>query len=132
MIRLPFSAKTTYEDLKLPSNEVFLIRSEQLLFPSWFGEQPISDWGGKPIVGPPEMPFAELAIAAHLRTRGYVATWVYRSAKFLGSWEPRDYVQMPDEAVDLYRLISDHVGNSSGCWDIFAWKDASPLFIEVK
>lgn len=104
---------------------------QELDFPVYEGCSPRSTWR-KPVVGPPHCPFAELKVVADLSAAGWTAAWVYRPGKFISSWEPRRSVQLPLEALALHQEITDRAGARAGCWDVFAWRDDAPLFVELK
>ena len=107
------------------------IEVHKIEFPIYADRSPRSTWR-KPVVGPPDCPFAELRIAAELRAAGWAAAWVYRPGQFLSSWEPRQRAQLPPEALKLHRIIEKKAGARAGCWDVLAWKAHQPLFVELK
>lgn len=99
--------------------------------PEYVGPPPTSTWR-KPIVGPPERPFAELQVVQRLEADGWTAAWVHRPGQFLRTWEPREHVSFPKKAQALLERIQKRVGSPSGTWDVFAWRNAKPRFIELK
>jgi hypothetical protein len=107
------------------------VHVQKLELPVYVGLAPQSRWG-KPVVGPPACPFAELQVAADLRAAGWTAAWVYRPRRFLLSWEPRSYAELPPDALKLHHNIRTRAGAQAGCWDIFAWRAHEPLFVELK
>jgi hypothetical protein len=100
-------------------------------FAEYAGQHPRSTWN-KPVVGPPDRPFAELQLVQRLERDGWTAAWVYRSGRFIGTWEPKSEVNFPTAARELLKKIQRRAGSRAGCWDVFAWKDDKPLFMEVK
>lgn len=101
-------------------------------FRRWRGRLPKSDWNGTPVVGPPEHPFPGLETARQLRRAGWRRCWVFRAARFVASWEPREDARMPPVAWRLHARITEKAGARAGCWDVFAWKRGRLLFVEVK
>jgi hypothetical protein len=101
-------------------------------FHPWTGARPESDWHGKPVVGPPRRPFAELQILESLEADAWRGGWVYRPGKFLLGWEPRTFAQAPPLVMALYDRLTQRCSGSRGCWDVFCWRDAEVLFVESK
>jgi hypothetical protein len=99
--------------------------------PEYQGAPPKDSWR-KPIVGPPDRPFAELQLVRRLEAEGWVAAWVHRPGQFLRTWEPREEAKLPKKALALFERIQKRAGSASGAWDIFAWKKEKPRFIELK
>jgi len=101
-------------------------------FPEYLGPNPKSTWR-KPVVGPPDRPFAELQVAKRLHDdEGWQVGWVYRPGQFIATWEPRKEVKFPGPALELLERIRTHARAKAGCWDLFGWKDGQPLFVELK
>jgi hypothetical protein len=100
-------------------------------FPEYAGPPPKRTWR-KPIVGPPDRPFAELQVAKRLTDEEWQVAWVYRPTQFIATWEPRTEVQFPRPALALLEQIQNRAGTKAGCWDLFGWKDGQPLFAELK
>lgn len=100
-------------------------------FPEYSGPPPQRTWR-KPIVGPPDRPFAELQLTQRLEQDEWTAAWVHRPGKFIATWEPRTEVRFPKAALELLERIRRRAGSRAGCWDVFAWKNGRPLFMEVK
>jgi len=102
-------------------------------FREYKGKRPKQDWNRKPIVGPPDRPFAELQYVERLEKDGWLAGWCYRPGKFISTWEPEKRpVIFPAEAQTLLDQIARRAGAKAGCWDVFGWKDGQPLFVELK
>jgi hypothetical protein len=66
-----------------------------------------------------------------LRQSGWASGWVYRQLRFLESWEPRRKAVLPPDSLELIGEISRAAGAAGG-WDVYAWRDGEPLFLEVK
>lgn len=116
----------------LPSGSTAHIAVDRLSFRKWTGVRPVSDWNGKPVVGPPDRPFSELQILTTCEAQGWEGAWVYRPRKFLRSWEPRAFASVPTKVMVLHDQISSFAGRTGGCWDILCWRDDQVLFIESK
>ncbi len=102
-------------------------------FREYTGRRPKNDWNGKAVVGPPARPFAELQYAARLQKEGWLAGWCHRAGHFISSWEPvKTEVEFPAAARELIAAIAAKAGGRAGCWDVFAWKDDKPRFVELK
>ena len=102
-------------------------------FREYAGRRPLSDWNGKPIVGPPRRPFAELQMVDRLEREDWRAGWCFRAGQFISTWEPvRTVVDFPVEARALLERIRAKAGAKAGCWDVFAWKGGEPRFFELK
>ena len=120
------------ETLELPSSGSVEILHRLISFPRWDGPQPGSDWNGKPVIGPPNRPFAELAILSSLESQGWRGGWVYQPGKLLNSWEPQKLVQIPGEVREIHQRIQDSSGQKSGCWDLLCWRGKQVVFAESK
>lgn len=104
-----------------------------IYFREYRGRPPKHTWNRKPIVGPPLRPFAELQMVERLEKDGWIAGWCYRAGRFISSWEPeKRAVTFPPQANELLGNIAAKAGARAGCWDVFAWKDGEPLFVELK
>ena len=102
-------------------------------FREYRGRPPKSTWNRKPIVGPRARPFAELQYVERLEKEGWIAGWCYRPRQFISTWEPeRREVEFPPSARSLLEKIADKAGARAECWDVFAWKDGEPRFVELK
>lgn len=86
----------------------------------------------RPIVGPPDRPFAEMQIVQRLEQEGWLAAWAYRAGKSLRSWEPREEVALPGAAAELLDRIQVRGGPQARMWDIVAWKDEQLQFVDVQ
>ena len=86
----------------------------------------------KPIIGPPDRPFPELQVVQRLEERGWMAAWIKSPGQYLSSWEPNGFVQFPPQALKLLKRIDERAGAKARSWDVLAWKDSAPLFLEVQ
>jgi hypothetical protein len=118
------------QEFKVGANKIS-IDFRVAYFPEYLGRPPKQTWR-KPIVGPPERPFAELQLVQRLEQEGWTAAWAYRPGKFIATWEPKSPALFPRAALELLERIRKRAHAKAGCWDIFAWKKGQPLFIEVK
>ncbi len=132
MLTLPFATSSRSLSVALFRGGVVTLEERTIEFPLWTGRQPRSTWNGKPVVGPPSLPFAELAIADHLVKEGWASAWVYRRKAFLQSWEPRTAASLPKEALFLFKAVAARAKDRGGPWDVFAWRRGQPLFVESK
>jgi hypothetical protein len=102
-------------------------------FREYKGRRPKHTWNRKPIVGPPDRPFAELQMVERLEKERWIAGWCHRPGQFISTWEPeKRAVQFPAAALALLEKIAAKAGANAGCWDVFAWKDGKPRFVELK
>jgi len=108
-----------------------IVTVHRIDLPIYRGPGPASAWR-KPVVGPPSRPFAEFQVVDGLEADGWIAAWVNRPGRFISTWEPRTEVAFPAEALELHDRIRDESGQKSGCWDVFAWRDGTCLFAELK
>lgn len=129
-ITLPFCIEQTVETVRAGTLQAH-VDIQRIALPHYFGPAPQSTWR-KPVVGPPERPFAEFQVVEGLELRGWVAAWVYRPGKFLSAWEPRRFAELPDRALELHARLEKATRVGAGCWDVFAWQRNKPLFVELK
>jgi len=118
--------------IPLSNGESVAVAVKRMSFQRWTGVMPASDWNGKPVVGPPHRPFSELQILASREFDGWKGAWVYRPRQFLSSWEPRAFIQPPAKMLALHDQLLSLVGRTSGCWDLFCWRNGKVLFVESK
>jgi hypothetical protein len=118
----------------LPSGKTVDVAKLSLQFRSWAGSPLRDTYGNKAIIDVEGEPlFAELAILRMLERQGWQGVWVdtYRR-KFRRSMPPC-VDELPYSAKVLFdSIVSNNAGRQSGCWDVFAWKDAAFLFAESK
>ena len=113
------------------AGEDIYVASSVTYLPEYLGAPPKESWR-KPIVGPPDRPFAELQVVQRLEAGGWTAAWVHRPGRFLRAWEPRDDGPLPKTALALFERIQKRARSTAGAWDILAWKRGKPRFIELK
>ena len=92
-----------------------------LYFREYTGPSPKKSLG-KPVVGPPDRPFAELQVVKRLEHQGWTAAWLYRQRKFIAKWEPREEIQSSRRAQALLAQIKARAGKNASSWDVFAWE----------
>ena len=109
------------------------------IFSPWTGARLDFDFGGKPALDyNQEVCFAELAILRIFLKHGWSGVWVeaFGGTHFLNampkSWSLRDgHVSIPAEKEAILKRIWQ-TGDTTACFDIFAWKDSEVLFCEAK
>jgi hypothetical protein len=121
-------------ELTLPSGKSVAIPRCSYRFIQWRGTPILDTYGGKAVLNSADTPvFAELAILSVLQKAGWHGVWVdtYRR-KFRRSMPP-ECCSLPSHAQELYdRICRANRGKTSGCFDVFAWKDGNYLFVESK
>ena len=98
-------------EFTLPSGRQVEVSHTAIDLPLWTGERPGSDWNGKPIVGPPTRPFAELAILESYKVEGWEGAWVSSSKTFRTSWEPRGYIELPEYVSPRYQELQKNLNS---------------------
>ncbi len=130
VVRLGTAIRPTV--FSLPSGTVLSVPTQSLRFKRWAGA-PIADtYGGKALIDSDGVPkFAELAVLRLLQKQGWDGRWVdtYRG-KFRTGWP--DVSPLPPQQQALFDRIVTANGGRKGCWDVFAWRDESVLFVECK
>jgi hypothetical protein len=144
---LPGPLSTTRKDsLQLPSGERVEIAVATPVLSTWIGPAPIDTFGGKPLLDLSGVPgFAELWVLRSLQSAGWDGRWAATYPRRIGGpllmedWDPRGIKyqkNMPIDdtaaAADLLRVASVNSGSFAGCWDVFAWKAGSRLFVDAK
>src|SRR6266481_1850001 len=112
-------------ELTLPSGKAISIARYTYLFARWRGT-PIEDtYGGKAVLNSDGKPiFAELAILDLLGKGGWDGVWVDTYRKKFRRLMPPESCKLPSHAQELYdRICRANDGKTSGCFDVFAWKD---------
>ena len=130
-MQVPFGIDKGHERWNLPQSGEIDVRVQRVEFDRWDGPLPESTWNRKPVVGSPERPFAELAIAHELAQAGRVSAWV-TSGQYLSALAPKRHSRFPPEALGLLALIRAASPEKGGCWDVYAWRAGVPLFAELK
>ena len=87
------------------------LKQRWLYFREYTGPHPKNSLG-KPIVGAPDRPFAELQAVKRLEHQGWTASWLYGSREFIVAWEPREETQ---PSSDSYRASGTN-------WLAGSWK----------
>jgi hypothetical protein len=121
-------------ELTLLSGKAISIARCTYLFARWRGA-PIEDtYGGKAVLNSDGKPiFAELAILDVLGKGGWDGVWVDTYQKKFRRFMPPESCKLPSHAQELYdRICRANDGKTSGCFDVFAWKDGDYLFVESK
>lgn len=95
--------------------------------PNTYNGKAVIDWNGEPV-------FAELAVLRLFQSHGWEGVWVdsYRRKYRIGLPDVAEPVELPAKQRELIESIKAKTGRSGGCWDMFVWKDAQLLFIELK
>lgn len=134
------------DSLRLPSDARVEVSVATPSLPHWAGTAEIDTFSGRPLLDFSGAPcFAELWILHCLGLAGWNGRWVvtYPSRKsgplLLRGWDPRGIkfqttVPIDEDAAvaDLERVVSANGGSVSGCWDVFAWRGSSRLFVKSK
>jgi hypothetical protein len=95
------------------------ITQRWLYFREYFGPAPKNTLG-KPVVGPPEQPFAELQAVDRLKRQGWTAGWFYQQREFISAWEPHREAQLSPTAQELLARIDSRAAGNVSCWDVLA------------
>jgi hypothetical protein len=130
----PFAQySTTPLTIALPSGDSARVPRCRYLFSPWQGPPIQETYGGKVVVESDGKPmFAELAILGVLQKSGWDGVWVDTYRKKFRRGLPPDCCELPLHAQKLYDRISLSNGKTSGCLDIFAWKEDGYLLVESK
>lgn len=122
------------EEVLLPVGGRMSIPKARPRFERWTGEPPEDTYGNKPIVDVDGEPmFAELAILRYFQTDGWDGVWVdtFRK-KHRTSWGDEGVVRLSGERLQLLKTINGKAGSTSGCFDVYCWKEDSLVFAESK
>jgi hypothetical protein len=76
----------------------------------------------KPIVGPPNRPFAELQAVTRLEQQGWTGSWLSGPGEFTSTWEPPTDAQPSQTVRELVTRIDSRAAANASRWDVFAWK----------
>ena len=89
------------------------LKQRWLYFREYTGPRPKNSLG-KPIVGAPNRPFAELQAVKRLEHQGWTASWIYGPREFISTWHPREETQPSRIARKLLARINSRAeGNAS-------------------
>jgi hypothetical protein len=115
-----------------PSGRVYQVPLIRTTFQPWAGA-PVPNYGGKPIIDSGGRPlFAELAALERFRADGWVGVWVDSYRRKYRDAMPPATVQPPAPHVAILDHIRARTGRMGGAWDLFAWRGADYLFVELK
>lgn len=122
------------EEILLPVGGRMSILKAHPRFERWTGEPLEDTYGNKPIVDVDGEPmFAELAILRYFQKDGWDGVWVdtFRK-KYRTSWGDEGIVRLGGDKLQLLKTINGKAGSTSGCFDVYCWKDDSLVFAESK
>jgi hypothetical protein len=144
VVRVPISippllAPSTKTFITLLSGSTIDLPTCRPVFSEWTGKPPAFNYGNKPTLNDRgKAAYAELVILNLLRASGWEGVWV---ANFGGTHFLRDmpsgwklasqHVAIPPKRKTLLDSIRRAAG-TTGCFDIFAWKNNDVLFCEAK
>jgi len=125
--------------VSLPSGNKTKLPLCYITFRKWIGKLPDFDYGGKPFIDyKNEAVFAELAILKLLIADGWNGAWVetYGGINFMqgmpNKWKlAENSISIPKDKEEILKNIWK-VGNTTACFDVFAWKANDVLFCESK
>jgi hypothetical protein len=124
----------TVENLYLPSGLSVQIPRAAPVFRLWNGEFTGDTYGNKPLLDVEGTPmFAELAILRLFQKDGWDGVWVdtFRR-KYRTAWGEEGVVRLSGDRLQLLKAIHQRAGSTSGCFDVFCWKDDFVIFAESK
>jgi hypothetical protein len=121
-------------ELTLPSGKSVAVPRCSYLFTLWRGRPILRTHGPKAVLDSEGEPvYAELAILRVLERAGWDGVWVDTWRRKFRRSMPPDHCELPRGPQELYRRICQaNGGEISGCFDVFAWKATSFLFVESK
>jgi len=105
------------------------ITERWLYFREYSGRSP-AETRGKPIVGPPDRPFAELQVVQRLADEGWTAGWLNRSGTLIFAWEPRVHAKLPAPPAQALLARIEARDLKARCWDVVAWQ-AQLRFVQL-
>ena len=126
--------------------EILLLNGEAAILPlchpvfsEWAGALPRFDYGKKPVLEyKGEACFAELVILRLLLERGWEGAWVetYGGTHYLRSmpeaWNLKSGNVTIPEIMELLLKRIWKAGNTTACFDVFAWQGNQIVFCEAK
>ena len=119
----------------LPSGASVDVPTCFLHFSAWRGDPVPDAYGRKAVLEVDGQPhFAELAVLALLKQSGWSGVWVdsYRNRFMVGLPRVAAPISVPREQRALLARIAGSDSTTSGCWDVFAWRDGEVMFAECK
>ena len=102
-------------------NQPLSLKQRWLYFREYNGPSPTNPLE-KPIVGPPDRPFAELQAVKRVEQQGWTASWLNGPRDFISAWEPCVETEPSRTARELVSRIDSRAAGDASCWDVFAWK----------
>ena len=125
--------------VSLPSGNKAKLPLYYITFRKWIDKPPDFNYGGKPFVDyENKAVFAELAILKLLIADGWNGVWVetYGGTNFMQGmpkkWKlAENNIFIPKDKETILKNIWK-AGNTTACFDVFAWKDNDILFCESK
>jgi hypothetical protein len=115
-----------------PSGRVYQVPISRTTFQPWAGA-PVPNYGGKPIIDYGGRPlFAELGALERFRADGWTGVWVDSYRRKYRDAMPPAAVDLPAEPRAALDRIRARNGRSGGAWDVFLWRGADYLFVELK
>lgn len=118
--------------MQLPSGHVASVPKANPQFKAWPDEVPFNRYGNKAVLDFQGKPlFAELVILRLFEEIGWSGVWVdtYRRRFRTGVDE---CTEIPAEKLRLLEKIYATAGASSGCFDVFVWREEEIVFAESK
>lgn len=126
---------TGSERITLPSGQVVEIQKAELKLKPWKGIVDFDTYNHKPLIDSNGKPlFAELAVLWILQRNGWNGVWTDSYRRKFRTAMPHlgEPVMLPPVAGEVYQRIKNRSGKRGGCWDIFAWKNGTLAFLELK
>jgi hypothetical protein len=124
--RIPFGKPEKVQPLRLLDGSQLEIASRSIEFRLWIPL--LKRWGKNVIDVNGEQMCAETAVVQLFLDHGWEAVWV--SSKRYRRDFPPDHCELSEEAETELLKVRGH--NLRGCWDVFAFKEGSVLFVECK
>ncbi len=122
------------ELITLPSGRTVSVAKARPIFRMWKGKPIVDTYGGKLVLNINGEPaFAEIATLRILQGAGWHGVWVDTfGRKYRTSSCPKNEVVLPNAENIIMQKITDRIDSNKGGWDLFCWKAAIPLFVELK
>jgi hypothetical protein len=116
-----------------PSGRVYQVPITRTTFQPWAGA-PVPTYGGKRIIDYGGRPlFAELGALERFCAEGWIGVWVDSFSRKYQDAMPPAAVDLPAERrATLDRIRAKSGRSGGGVWDLFLWRGADPLFVELK
>jgi len=123
---------TSTEPFQLSPSTVIDVPKALPTFQAWRGPSIPNTYGGKAALEFEGEPlFAELVILRHFQRKGWQEAWIdtYRRRTLSGIDQP---CEIPIGPRARLTAISEHAGSSSGCFDVYVWRDETFMFAEAE